>query len=489
MHPLGELNYSFFAGQQNITSLDFSPDNKFLVSASTGKLGGIQIWPIRGNTNSISMEDKTEDPYWVGFGPEEDKFFSTSTPQNYNKDNYFIHIWNRNEAQVTLKRVNSQFEFIYHSPQFSQDAKKILGSVSPENTPIVWDTQTGEQLKIFTKENEKIKAFGFILDDSRVWVRTETTIKVYDYDSTALIWQTTGLTSDISLDRTKLAVLKKDGHIQILNTDDGSEIVSFPAQKNAEIIKFNPSASHIVSFNPDGYRQPILASNSENDVPSATSGLSETSLETIEEKKVDNTGGARVWNIQTQSLEFETKPPQHTRSNLINYNLIGDKLLIPWGSGKLKMYNIDEKRSSYTHEGALNLQLSSDGMLATSNLDSIDVFDFETGIEIFSINGNNPSKFNDQQTFLLTTERDKIILHELPYFLSAASHSQDKATILNASRKGKTLSKVQFQKIRHARTKRIFAMASKVVAYKKPHVMGTSWVGQGRLFTPEKFRR
>jgi len=459
----GKLKKTFYAGSKQISSLDISPDEKFLTSASSGPQGTIEIWPITSDNFSFAEQANKVLPYDLGFAPQGDIFYYTLMEESKSSRKETVHIANRNTPLSALERVSS-FEWESVSPffKFSQDNQLILGSFYPEHTPIIWESNTGKKLRVFPKLDSEIKELGFFDKDSKIWVRTSVKVIVYDVSSTDFVWETESKASDISLDGKKIAVIKKNGNLEVLNSYTGTTLVSFPSQKNAKKIQFSPAGNHIATFNPNGYKKPRTASFKKGYEASSTPRFSHRS-ENVERRKDNNGGGTRIWNIETQSLEFSVPAPQNTISHLINFSPVGNSVIVPWGNGKLKMYNVDDKTETY-QKGATSLKLSPDGMFAISNLNSVEIFDFETGTQVLSINGNM-ADINKKQTLLLTTYKDEIVLFKIPYFISAATRDIHKARILNSSETGQPLSKVEFQKIKKDRRSRIFSMAAKVVAY------------------------
>ncbi|TBU38018.1 WD40-repeat-containing domain protein, partial [Dichomitus squalens] len=128
------ISREWFAHDEQVKSLAFSPDSRYIASAG-GK--NVAIWDISG---SLHQADGTGD------NPSAAAFSRSSTHLAVGYAGGFIHIWDMEKRQEPLRW--EAHKCWIRDVAFSPDGQLLL-SASDDRTVKTWDAHTGSMLKVF----------------------------------------------------------------------------------------------------------------------------------------------------------------------------------------------------------------------------------------------------------------------------------------------------------------------------------------------------
>ena len=135
-----------------VNSIDFSPDDKMIVSGS--KDGTVRLWDTTTGKHLKTLREHLWDVNSVCFSPDGKMIASGSAYGT-------VRLWNATTGKH-LKRLRRNTGSI-NSVCFSPDSKVIV-SGSKDGTVRLWDTTTGEHLKTLSRGGADVKSVRFSPD-------------------------------------------------------------------------------------------------------------------------------------------------------------------------------------------------------------------------------------------------------------------------------------------------------------------------------------
>ncbi len=342
-----------------VTTLDFSPDGKTLVSGSTDKS---------------------------------------------------LRLWNVNDG-TEIKNFNTEFKQGIYQAKFSSDGK-MLGIVSWEwvNGVVgfakVLDVQTGKQVQRFDTDNHPASAVKFSTDDKKLYTGTwGFQIKQHDitsgktdwnYDMREFDYYTAVQSLDISPDNKLVVQGGKDNKIRMLTAADGKLVyVIEPWQGHKEWvngIRFSPDGKHFASVSDDGLLK-VWETATGNNVfvlKGHTAGMNQLAWHPDGKRifTTANDNSIKVWDINTPgevtfkaSVVGPWNAPVSPDGNL----------LAPVNSDTyFALYNLNtgNKQVFLDSLTAFSSVFSTDGKYVATGNRNINIYQIETGKKIMTGKGH-----------------------------------------------------------------------------------------------------
>lgn len=223
-----------------INQVAFSPDGKFLASASSDHT--IQIWEI-GSGKIVLKIDAADSVYAVAFSPD-GKFIAGGTGEK-------VKLWDAKTGKEIHSSEETSFGSLYvaNSVAFSPDGKLLAaGNEGEDNEVVVWDVETGEESYRLTKAKSPIT---FNKSGTRLATASgDDLIKIWDVETSEKIRTIEGTGKTIALafnpnGRTLVSVGENSGE---------REIMTWSVANGAQLEEFSPEfkLQGGCAFTPDG---------------------------------------------------------------------------------------------------------------------------------------------------------------------------------------------------------------------------------------------
>ncbi len=246
MTDMGIAKKTFKGHSDDVNSVSFSNDGKFIASGSKDKT--VKIWDFstekllkefKGHSDSVSSVSFSNDGKFIASG----------------SDDHTVKIWDFSTGKL-LKEFKGHSSRV-NSVSFSNDGK-FIASGSRDKTVKIWDFSTGKLLKEFKGHSSSVESVSFSNDGKYIasgsWDKT---VKTWDFSTGKLLKEFKGHSSDVSS-----VSFSNDGKFIASGSYDNTvKIWDFSTGKLLK--EFNGHSSRVfsVSFSNDGK---FIASGSQN---------------------------------------------------------------------------------------------------------------------------------------------------------------------------------------------------------------------------------
>jgi len=233
-----------------VTSLDFSPDSTELVSGSSDTT--VKIWNV-DNSGTLSLSNTlkghTDWVHAVKFSPDAKFIASASSGNNDNT----IKIWDVDDDGGALIHTLTGHTSNVYTLSFSPDGK-TLASGSVDGTIRLWNMEEGgTAIGSFTGHSWTIASLDFSPDGTQLASASlDSTVKIWDFENKSLsLVRSLQLVNGVNCvkyrpDGAYLASGSDDGTVQLWNRDDDYALF--------ETFRRHTSAVLSIDFSPDGQK-------------------------------------------------------------------------------------------------------------------------------------------------------------------------------------------------------------------------------------------
>jgi len=224
---------------QKVRSAAFSPDGRYIVTASSDKTA--RIWDAATGREIMSLKGHTDGIKSAAFSPDGRYIVTASSDKT-------ARIWDAATGQPIVSF--SGHKDYLRSAAFAPDGRRVV-TAGEDKTARIWDAATGRELMVLSGHSEYVSSARFSSDGRRVVTASA--------DKTARVWDT----------ETGRAVLLLSGHTEAVNaaefSPDGRYIVTASADKTGRIwdvttgretMRLSGHSQLVISaaFSPDGGR-------------------------------------------------------------------------------------------------------------------------------------------------------------------------------------------------------------------------------------------
>ena len=230
--PLLDLN----GHSDAVTSVAFSPDGKFLASASWDKT--IKVWDAKSGQETLSLRH----PGGAGtivFSPDAKRLASAGSDGT-------LRVWDVMSGQETL-RIPGHTEEV-SDVVFSPDGKR-LASASYDKTVKVWDATTGQEILTLKGTNVEVSCLAFSPDGK--WLASDGVsgaITMWDATSGQEVLTLTEITDEVSC-----LAFSPDGK-WLASNGIGETVTMWDTTSGQKTLTLNTGGDGQFAFSPDGKR-------------------------------------------------------------------------------------------------------------------------------------------------------------------------------------------------------------------------------------------
>ncbi|MBE5228414.1 MAG: WD40 repeat domain-containing protein [Microcystis aeruginosa PMC 728.11] len=331
-----------------VNSVNFSPDGKTLVSGNDD--GTIILWDVEERQEIRTIKAHSGTVYSVNFSPDGKTLVSGS-------DDKTIKLWNVEKPQEihTLKEDNGPV----YSVNFSPDGKTLV-SGSGDKTIILWDVKTGKKLHTFEGHNGPVYSVNFSRNGKTLVSGSgDKTIKLWNVEERREIHTLKGHNSRVrsvnfSPDGKTLVSGSWDNTIKLWNVETGQEILT---------LKGHEGPVWSVNFSPDEGK--TLVSGSDD-------------------------GTIKLWNVEI----VQTLKGHDDLVNSVEFSRDGKTLVSGSDDGTIKLWDVKTGEEIDTFEGhdypVRSVNFSPDGKTLVSGSDdkTIILWNVKTGQKIHTFYGH-----------------------------------------------------------------------------------------------------
>jgi WD40 repeat protein/energy-coupling factor transporter ATP-binding protein EcfA2 len=393
-----------------VTSVNFSPDGKTLVSVSRDNT--IKLWNVETGEEIRTLKGH-DGVQSVNFSPDGKTLVSGSWDNT-------IKLWNveTGEEIRTLKGHDNSV----NSVNFSPDGKTLV-SGSGDKTIKLWNVETGEEIRTLKGHDNSVNSVNFSPDGKTLVSGSgDKTIKLWNVETGQEIRTLNGhdnsvISVNFSPDGKTLVSGSGDKTIKLWNVKTGQEIRTLKGHDNSVIsVNFSPDGKTLVSGSGDktiklwnvetgkeiltlkGHDNAVWSVNFSPDGKTLVSGSLDKTI------KLWNVETGKLWNGST-GQEIRTLKGHDSYVNSVNFSPDGktlvsgseDKTIKLWDVETGKLWNVETGKEIRTLKGhdsyVYSVNFSPDGktLVSGSRDKTIKLWDVETGQEIRTLKGHDGS--------------------------------------------------------------------------------------------------
>ncbi|MES2518900.1 MAG: WD40 repeat domain-containing protein [Bacteroidota bacterium] len=205
-----------------ILGLDFSPDNKLIVSGGASR--EVALWDVSTGSLVKSLKGHTDDIVCVRFDPNGRYIASGSVDKT-------IIIWDVLSGQI-VNRMVGHSDYV-RDVNFSPDGR-FLVSASWDQTAIIWDVLTGRQVQVLTGHRDNVTSACFSPDGTKIVTACgDHNLRIFEVTNGKLMKTIFGHEDEIwdvkwASDQRFLASGGWDNTARVWNVEEAKEIYKFP---------------------------------------------------------------------------------------------------------------------------------------------------------------------------------------------------------------------------------------------------------------------
>ena len=370
----GELLAHLDAHDASIEDLDFSPDGRYLASASADR--SIKLWDMKTFSLSKDLQGHKDRVYAIDFHPTRAELVSTGADNT-------LRFWNLDTGEER-KTILAHKNWVY-DVSYSPDGE-MLASASATGKVKLW-SHDGTLLKVYRTSASRVISVSFSPDGEMLaTAAADKRVKLYNLKAGATMKILEGHTSglkdvDFSPDGSKLASTGTDATIRIWDSHSYRLLRTFNTGVNVRDVDFMPLSANMGDM--------LLAATYDN-------SLQYWDLEGNLHKTIHETAG----KIKSIAIDPKAEFMLTTASRDLQFWTLGGEKL---------------QRLETGHESSVNaISFSADGRLFASVSSAYDVKLWSrTGELLHTFNGHsgwvNNLSFSPDNRYLATASSDKSV--------------------------------------------------------------------------------
>lgn len=404
--------YSFEGHDLEIQHAAFSPDGAYFVSASCDH--NLKVWDIETNTEIQHFKGHSNEVWCAVFSPDGKHIASAS-------HDHTIKIWNIKQGKI-LHTLYGHADAV-NSATFSPNGKLIV-SASWDKTVRIWDAETAAQLHNLKGHTEKVLYAVFSPDGKRIAsASADHSIRIWDAETGE-----------------EIRVLTEHGSIvnYVAFSHDGTRLVSASDDNTLKIWRAETGDLMLTLY---GHADGVLSANFSPDGKQIASASYDQTV--------------RIWDINPMA-ENKSIDGQDKITNPASFLTDGKHIFFASKDNTLDIWNISLTQKLFSLEGPsifTSAAFSPDEkrIITVCNDNTIRIWDATTRAELRVIkkqhSGINSAVFShdgkylavatdlDESIIILDTEHyeDKLLLKGHTFWVTHASFSPDGARIVSSS--------------------------------------------------------
>ena len=235
--PVGKDFVEFLGHNNDINSIAFSPNGKYIASGSDDKT--VRVWDIKSKREIVKFVGHSDTVYSVAFSPD-GKYIASGSRDKA------IRVWDI-ESKKEIMKLLGHTDYVV-SVAFSPDGKYIASAGANDQSVIVWDVIKEQEATQFSGHSDYVKSVAFSPDGKYIASGSS--------DKTIRIWDITSKQEIVNFSN------HKDFVESVAFSPNGKYIAAalfdtiriWDIENKKEIVKFvnNSSFVHSVIFSPDG---------------------------------------------------------------------------------------------------------------------------------------------------------------------------------------------------------------------------------------------
>ncbi len=376
----------------NVNSATFSPDGKWIVSASDDNT--VRIWDAETGAEIKTLPGHTDNVRSANFSPDGKQIVSASEDET-------VKIWDAETGDEITTLIGHTYNV--RSANFSPDGKQIV-SASIDGEIKIWDAQTGEEIKPLTGHTDAVNSANFSPDGKQiVSASADDAIKMWDAETGAEIKTLTGHTdrvtsANFSPNGKRIVSASWDQTIKIWDAETGAEIKTLTGHRGrVTSANFSPNGKRIVSASWD---QTIKIWDAETGAEIQTLTGHKWSVNSAnfspDGKRIVSASwddAIKMWDAETGD-EITTLIGHTYNVRSANFSPDGKQIVSASIDGEIKIWDAqtgEEIKPLTGHTDAVNsANFSPDGkqIVSASNDETIKIWDAQTGAEIKTLTGH-----------------------------------------------------------------------------------------------------
>ena len=164
-----ELRPASFAHKTPLTALEASPDGARV--ASGAKDGTLAVWDARTGKKSLDLAGHAEEVYGIAFSPDGSRLVSASLR--------LIRVWEARTGRVIASRDANNVT--KPGVAISPDGRRVLSASDEIDTALLWDADTGRELRRFRVKGPNLSRVAFRPDGLALATgHTDGTIRLWE---------------------------------------------------------------------------------------------------------------------------------------------------------------------------------------------------------------------------------------------------------------------------------------------------------------------
>jgi len=240
------LLYAYKGHTNIVESVAWSPDNKYIASASADKT--VHVWDANNGVRFLTYASHTSSVLSVAWSPDGKYIASASADKT-------VHVWdaNHNAHFFTYTGHSTQVNTLAWSPD-----GKYIASAGVDNTVRVWNANNGSDFFTYPSHTSVVFSVIWSPDSKRIaFAGFDNTVQVWNANNGSDFFTYRGHTSAVfsviwSPDGKYIASAGSDNTVQVWDANNGARILTYTGHSaQVDALAWSPDGTRIASAGAD----------------------------------------------------------------------------------------------------------------------------------------------------------------------------------------------------------------------------------------------